>query len=142
MSWWVVWYNTDVSTGSSTGDTYKVISGTKAQAQAAANEAISGSVSGPYSTQAAATAAAKKSTGSKQQQSSNPVTAVKQDVSSAASGLLNWPTFQNLRGLMVRIAKVIIGGVAIIVGITMLAEKTTGVTPSQVASVASKAVLL
>lgn len=53
------------------------------------------------------------------------------------NNLLNLPTFENLRPFMVRVVKVVLGGVLIIAGMTMLVKQETNISVSDVAKVAA-----
>jgi hypothetical protein len=86
---------------------------------------------GPYATQAAAKTAANP-----QQQSVNPVN----DATNAAensNSILSLPSFEHLRPFMVRVVKVVLGGVLIIAGLTMLVKQETNISVSDVAKVAA-----
>lgn len=86
---------------------------------------------GPFATEAEA-----KTAQNPQQQSPNPLN----DATNAAensTGILNWPTFEHLRPFMVRVVKVVIGGVLIIAGMTMLVKQETNISVGDVAKVAA-----
>jgi hypothetical protein len=117
--WWIIWYNTAASGGSK--DTYKIIQGTQAQAQADAKTALSGTESGPYATQADAQTAAKAGKGSVQQ-NTNPLSG-----GTTTTGSTNWYDsignfFSALSqsSLWIRVAKVLVGGALVIVGVAHL----------------------
>lgn len=114
--WWVIAY-TQVS-GSTT---YQYFQGTKAQAEAQANLAVKvggSNLTGPYATEADAEAAVKAGKVNKGDQSQ-----AQQTVSAAASGLqdvLGLPTLSNLRDLMIRVMKVVVGAALVIIGVAEL----------------------
>jgi len=129
LQWWIIWYNTEVSTGKNTGDTYKIISGTQAQAEAQAKLALSGSVAGPYTSQAAALTAAKAGKGSVQQ-NSNPLSG-----GASTTGAQNWYAgisnfFQGLTdaNTWIRVGQVAVGLVLVAVGLARITHAVPAAT--------------
>lgn len=129
MQWWIIWYNTAATGGGK--DTYKIISGTKAQAQAQAKVAISGTVSGPYTTQALAVAAAKAGKGSVQQDT-NPLSGGTNAGTSWEQSIQNFIGGITSANLWIRVAKVLAGGVILIVGLAKLTNFDKGLVGTAV----------
>jgi hypothetical protein len=115
-TWWVIAY---APAGEAV--TYQYFQGTRAQAQAEAGQAVEAggsNLSGPYATQAdaqAAVAAGKAAKGNQSaaQQAGSAIT-------SAAQNVLGLPQLSNLRDLVIRSVKVIVGALLIIIGVNSL----------------------
>lgn len=132
--WWVISFN---PLGGKA--TYHYFQGTKAQAQTLANEAVDGSVTGPFATKAAAQAAVKSGkltppSGPQPVNIHNPLSAIT-DWASALTTVLKDLTERNT---WVRILKIVLGGVVIIVGVLHISEvKDLGKTIGKVGEVAA-----
>jgi hypothetical protein len=137
MQWWVVWWNPGAS-GSGAASTYKIVQGTRADAQNVANTAISATIAGPYSTQADAQAAASAGTKGSPAPAHNPNLGGVGNIGynlpanplSAVGDFLSRLTNPHT---WLRVAEVVVGVAFLIVGLNALlhnpAGKVAGMAP-------------
>lgn len=134
--WWVIAYTQE------TGTTYAYFQGSRAQAEAQANLAVktaeTSNLTGPYATKADAEAAvkAKKVNTGAQPNLGQAVSGLENE----ASSILGLPQLSNLRNLVIRSAKVIVGMLLIAVGAVKLLHVEQAV--KDVAPIAAKAAVL